>query len=157
VVTAGTSLLSRGKQGGRVFVEDSCCGTLQTQGPAPIIARQFNTEGGGTRIVAHGTPITILGLKTEGDCTVLQADSGARATILGGLMYIVGNADPATPAFVVDDASLSASFVEESLRPHSHYTTYVRDGTPVLATQFPPRGFGRIVPWLEHDRLKSTP
>ena len=158
VVTAGTSLLSRGKQGGRVFVEDSCCGALQTEGPAPVIARQFNTEGGGTRIVANGTPITILGLKTEGDCTVLQAEGGARATILGGLVYIVGDADQSIPAFVVKDARLTASFVEESLRPYSHYTIYVRDqrgGASVAAAQFPARGFGRIVPWLVTGQLVS--
>jgi hypothetical protein len=148
VVTAGTSLLSRGTQGGRVFIEDSCCGGLQTQGSAAVIARQFNTEGGGTRIAAKGTPITILGLKTEGDCTVLQAEDGARATILGGLVYIVGDADPSVPAFVVGDAKLTASFVEESLRPYSHYTTYVRGQTQVQATRFPQRGFGRMVPWL---------
>ncbi|HEX3991725.1 MAG TPA: hypothetical protein VHX39_11200, partial [Acetobacteraceae bacterium] len=149
IVTAGTSLLDRQANGGRVFIEDTCCGALHIAGPQPVIARQLDTEGGDTRIANDGGNLVVLGLKTEGDCTVLDDRNGARATILGGLLYIVGDADPTVPAFRDPSGGLSASFVEESLRPGSHYSIYRQGGgQDVRATEFPPRGDGRIVPWL---------
>lgn len=149
IVTAGTSLLRRGPGGGRTFIEDVCCGTLSVAGSAPVYAMQLDTEGGGTRIVDRGSPLTILGLKTEGDCTVLDNGAGAVSRILGGLLYVVHDADAAVPAFRNDNASLRASFVEESFRAGSRYTTYLVDAKhEVPASAFPARGYGRVVPLL---------
>jgi hypothetical protein len=149
IVTAGTSLLDRKPSGGRVFIEDTCCGALRIAGPQPVIARQLDTEGDGTRIDNDGGNLAVLGLKTEGDCTVLDDRNGARATILGGLLYIVGDADPKVPAFRDQNGGLTASFVEESLRPTSHYSVYLQgNGPDISATDFPSRGDGRIVPLL---------
>lgn len=151
IVTAGTSLLDRGANGGRVFIEDVCCGTMKIAGQRPVYARQFDTEGDGTRIVNDGAPLTILGLKTEGDCVVLDNRDGARSAILGGLLYIVHDADPAIPAFRNTNSTLQASFVEESLRPASRYTVYLQDldeRHDIRADSFPVRAYGRIVPWL---------
>jgi hypothetical protein len=149
IVTAGTSLLDRKASGGRVFIEDTCCGALHIAGPQPVIARQLDTEGGDTRIDNDGGNLVVLGLKTEGDCTVLDNRNGAHATILGGLLYIVGDADPPVPAFRDQGGGLNASFVEESLRAGSHYSFYLQ-GLP--AAKFPARGDGRIVPWLSSAR-----
>ena len=122
---------------------------LRIAGPAQVYARQLDTEGGGTRIENDGSPLAILGLKTEGDCTVLDNRNGARSTIYGGLLYIVRDADPAVPAFVNSNARLLASFLEESFRSASRYTVYLRDqGRDVPAASFPTRGYGRVVPWL---------
>jgi Pectate lyase superfamily protein len=149
VVTAGAALLDRAANGGRVFIEDVCCGALRLAGAAPVVARQLNTEGGDTRIVNRGAPLTILGLKTEGDCTVLENLAAGRADVLGGLIYIVGDANPAIPAFVARGAPLRASFVEESFRAGSRYTIYARDANrDIRAREFPARGFGRLVPEL---------
>jgi hypothetical protein len=151
IVTAGTSLVDRGANGGRVFIEDVCCGSLKVAGKSPVYARQLDTEGDGTRIVNDGAPLTILGLKTEGDCVVLDNRDGARSTILGGLVYVVSDANPAIPAFRNANSTLQASFVEESLRPASRYTVYLRDAgarRDLRADSFPARGYGRIVPWL---------
>jgi hypothetical protein len=145
VVTAGTSLLDRKASGGRVFIEDTCCGALKMAGPAPVVARQLDTEGGDTRILNDGGNLAVLGLKTEGDGIVVDNRGGAHSTILGGLLYIVAEADPAIPAFKASGPGLSATFVEESLRPESHYTNYLQTQP---AADFPPRGDGRIVPWL---------
>ncbi len=157
IVTAGTSLLDRKSSGGRTFIEDVCCGKVSIAGPAPVYARQLDTEGGETRILNQGSPLTILGLKTEGDCTVLDNRLGAVTRILGGLLYIVHDADPAVPAFRNDDASLQASFVEESFRATSRYSTYVVDSSgaktrQVAAAGFPARGYGRAVPLLTVSR-----
>ncbi len=151
IVTAGTSLLDRGANGGRVFIEDVCCGAMKIAGSSPVYARQLDTEGGDTRIINDGAPLTILGLKTEGDCTVLDNRNGARSTVLGGLVYIVHDADATIPAFRNANSSLQATFVEESLRPASRYAIYLQDPTAqreVRADDFPARGYGRIVPWL---------
>jgi hypothetical protein len=154
IVTAGTSLLDRGAGGGRVFIEDVCCGSMRIAGPAPVFARQFDTEGGDTRILNDGSPLAILGLKTEGDCTVLDNRNGAISNILGGLLYIVSAADPDVPAFRNTNATLQASFAEEAFDPAKRYTVYLRDQDgrrDVPASNFPTRGYGRLVPWLVTD------
>jgi hypothetical protein len=149
IVTAGTGLIDRKAVGGRVFIEDTCCGPLRLAGPAPVIARQLDTEGGDIRILNEGAPFTVLGLKTEGNGVVIDNRAGARSTVLGGLVYVVRDADPAIPAFRNAGGTLRAAFVEESLRPASRYTIYVQGaGRDIRATEFPPRGSGRIVPWL---------
>lgn len=153
IVTAGTTLLDRKASGGRTFIEDVCCGKISIAGPAPVYARQLDTEGGETRILNRGSPLTILGLKTEGDCTVLDNRAGAISRILGGLLYVVSDADASVPAFRNDSSSLQASFVEESFRAGSRYTTYLADTGSgqthqTAASEFPARDFGRIVPLL---------
>ncbi|HEV2169865.1 MAG TPA: glycosyl hydrolase family 28-related protein, partial [Candidatus Binatus sp.] len=64
VVAAGVTLLDRTPGGGRVFIEDVCCGRIQIAGPHAVLARQLDTEGGGVRITNLGSPLWILGLKT---------------------------------------------------------------------------------------------
>ena len=151
IVTAGTSLLDRSPHGGRVFIEDVCCGKLRIAGPAAVYARQLDTEGGDTRILNNGSPLTILGLKTEGDGIVLDNRDGAQSAILGGLLYVVHDANPEIPAFRNSGSTLLAAFLEESFRPASRYTIYVQDPDTSMqhtAAEFPTRGYGRIVPWL---------
>ena len=100
---------------------------LHIAGPQPVIARQLDTEGGDTGSSMMAATWRCSGLKTEGDGAVLDDRNGARATILGGLLYIVGDADPAGAGVsVTPSGGLSATFVEESLRPDSHYTTICR-------------------------------
>jgi hypothetical protein len=157
IVTAGTSLLDRRASGGRTFIEDTCCGKLSIAGSAPVYARQLDTEGGETRILNQGSPLTIVGLKTEGDCTVLDNRAGAVSKILGGLLYIVHDADASIPAFRNSGASLQASFVEESFSANGRYTTYLEDSSGgqthrTAAAGFPARGFGRVVPLLSAGR-----
>ncbi len=154
IVSAGTTMLDRRATGGRAFLDNMCCGLLRITGPQPVFARQFDSEGTTTRIINRGSPLSILGLKTEGVCTVLDNREGARTDILGGLVYVVRDGAPATvPTFINTGSSLSAGFVEESLRSGSRYQIYVGraagDTTPpVPVTDFPERGFGRFVPDL---------
>ena len=152
IVTAGTSLLQRGPGGGRTFIQDVCCGTMQIAGPAPVYAMQFDTEGGGDRIVNNGSPLVVLGIKTEGNCTVIDNRQGAHSTILGGLLYIVGDATPAVPAFRNAGGWLQASFIEESFSATSRYRTYLDDASAhreIPATDFIARRYGRLVPLLQ--------
>ena len=41
------------------------------------------------RIHNNGSPLVVLGLKTEGYCTAVSSESGANTAILGGLLYVV--------------------------------------------------------------------
>src|SRR5262249_25513950 len=155
VVTAGVTLLDRKPDGGRVFIENVCCGPVLLAGPQPVYARQLDTEGGAVRIVNTGAPLWVLGLKTEGIATVLDNRAGARSDIFGGLLYMVRTADRATtvPAFRNAGGWLSAAFAEESLRPESRYVVYLAEqeatGTrETRVTEFPARGLGRTVPYL---------
>ena len=108
----GTSLLQRGPGGGRAFIEDVCC-NVHITGVAPVYARQLDTEGGGRRIVNDGSPLVVLGIETEGDCTVIENHQGAHSTILGGLLSSVHDANPGVPAFRNAGAARSrASFIE---------------------------------------------
>jgi hypothetical protein len=155
IVSAGTTMLDRKAGGGRAFLENMCCGLLRLTGPQPVFARQFNSEGTTTRIINRGSPLSLLGVKTEGVCTVLENRDGARSDIFGGLVYVVRDgAAPSIPTFINASAFLSATFVEESLRTGSRYQVYVaRDPAdprgPVPVTLFPARGYGRFVPTLE--------
>jgi hypothetical protein len=154
VVSAGTTLLDRKAAGGRAFLEDVCCGRIELTGPKPVIARQFDTEGGGIRIADRGSPLSILGLKTEGVSVILDNSAGAHTDIFGGLVYMVRDgADTTIPAFHNTDSWLAAAFVEESLRAESRYQAYIGPAgnsqrTTVPVDKFPARGFGRFVPNL---------
>lgn len=155
IISAGTTMLDRKAGGGRAFLENMCCGLLRLTGPQPVFARQFDSEGTTTRIINRGSPLSILGLKTEGVCTVLENRDGARSDIFGGLVYVVRDgAAPSIPTFTNAGSYLSATFVEESLRTGSRYQVYVaRDPAdprgPVPVTAFPQRGYGRFVPALQ--------
>jgi len=152
VVSAGVTLLDRKAEGGRVFLEDVCCGRMQIAGPRPVLARQFDTEGGGVRILNVGSPLWILGLKTEGICTIVENHQRAHTDIFGGLVYMVrDNPGTAVPALHNIDSWLAASFAEESLRPSSRYSVFLAQESPggtktIDVNSFPERGFGRFVP-----------
>ena len=159
VLSAGVTTIDRRESGGATYMEDTCCGPAQMTGPAQVTARQLNTEGGGVRIQNRGAPLLIIGLKTEGNCTVVSSTAGARTVVLGGLLYIVSNPSPAAlPAFVSDNSTVMAAFVEESLRAPSHYTDYLLEhgglgSRAVAAATMLPRGLGRLVPLLQSDPL----
>lgn len=154
ILSAGTTMLSRAAGGGQAFLDNMCCGLLRITGPQPVFARQFDSEGTTTRIINRGSPLSILGLKTEGICTILDNREGGRSDIFGGLVYVVRDGAPANvPTFINSGSFLSASFIEESLRTGSRYQVYVgRDPGdprgPVSVTGFPLRGYGRFIPGL---------
>lgn len=154
IVGAGVTLLDRRPSGGSAFIENTCCGRFQFAGAAGIYARQLDTEGGGVRILNRGSPLWILGLKSEGIATLIDNRDGAKTEIFGGLIYMVRErTKPDTPAFINTNAWLSASIVEESLRASSRYDVFLsqRSGrTPAdrPAVDFPARGLGRFLPNL---------
>jgi hypothetical protein len=124
---------------------------MEIAGPDAVVARQFDTEGAGVRVADKGSPLSILGLKTEGISTIVEASDGAVADIFGGLVYMVRDPQGAPPpAFRATGSRLTASFAEEVLRPENRYRTFLaRDGAaPTQAENFPERGLGRFVTGL---------
>ncbi len=161
IVSAGVGLLDRKQQGGRVFLEDVCCGRIVLTGPRAVVARQFDTEGGGVRIVNRGSPLSILGLKTEGVSTIVDNLDGAQTDIFGGLVYMVRDPQGAPlPAFHNSGSRLSASFAEEVLKAGNQYRVYVAQDAPgatVGMDRFAPRGLGRFVTGLATDQAGPPP
>ena len=115
IVTAGTSLLDRERRAaGACSSRTSAAAACTSPDPARSMPASSIPRAANVRIVNDGSPLAILGLKTEGVCTVLENRNGARSVIHGGLLYMVRDADPQVPAFINADGSLLATFVEES-------------------------------------------
>ena len=151
IVSAGATMLDRTAHGGPAALENVCCGPMKLAGPAPVTARQYDTEGGDTRIDNAGAPFTIIGLKTEQESTVIRTSRGGRTEIMGGLVYMVHTPSlKAFPIFINHDGSLAASFVEEVLQAGHGYHTMTRtedDGrvSTIEAATMPPRGLGHMI------------
>jgi hypothetical protein len=132
-----------------VFIEDICCGRVIAAGRQPISARQLNTEGPTTRIMLNGTPLSVLGLKTEFAATIIDARGGADVEVLGGLLYPVRPVPATLPAFRVSDGRMLLSYGESGYAPGMNYVVHVEQtaGSPerVLAERFPSRLMGRMV------------
>ncbi|MEZ5691147.1 MAG: glycoside hydrolase family 55 protein [Rickettsiales bacterium] len=153
VIGAGVTTLKRNKNGGEVFLENSCCGFIDISGSNGVWARQLNTEGGGVRIKNNGSPLWISGIKTEHNCTVIENKNGAVTELMGGLIYMVRPYDSPRPAFVNDNSKMSLSYVEEAFFANSVYKTHLKSeiagsSENVMAEELPQRGKGRIIPQL---------
>ncbi len=153
VVGAGAGI-KRSATGGELFLENiSVAGGLtDISGDSGVWARQLDTEGGGgsTRIVNNGAPFWVLGIKTEGNCTVLNNKNGANSEIIGGLIYMVRPADNKRPAFINENAKLKASYAEEAFDKKAAYETHLLEikgdnEREVSADMLPARAAGRKV------------
>lgn len=154
IVSAGAILLDRIAQGGPAAVENVCCGPMRVAGPAPVTARQFDTEGGGVRVENAGAKLSIIGLKTEQESTVVRTTRGGRTDIIGGLVYlVVAPSSQPLPIFVSQDSQVTASFAEEILQRGHGYRVYLHDDADgriedTAADTMPARGLGHIAATL---------
>ena len=156
VVGAGVTTLLRPANAGKAFVEDTCIGTFDVSGDAGIWIRQLNSEGSGVRVRNHGAPLWILGVKTEGDSTVVDNDHG-RTEVLGGLLYIVHGADPAVPAFRNEDGKLYVAYAEEAFDRTAVYQEHVVNSnqgrmSTVAAGDLPARDLARMQPGMSYPQ-----
>jgi hypothetical protein len=144
--------LCRRASGGPLVLENTV-GPLDVSGPAGVWASQLNIEGQGTLIRNHGTPLAILGLKTEQNATVLENVAGGQTEILGGLFYMVFPPAEARPALTnAGGGRVFAAYTESAYRPGAIYTEHMVQLEPgtrrvrVRATDLPARGLGRVSP-----------
>ena len=79
-----------------------------------IWARQFNTEGHGTKITNNGAILWILGLKTEKYGTAIDTSSGGFTEVIGGLIYrIAKTTDDNSPMFWITNANATFAGIGE--------------------------------------------
>ena len=114
-------------RGGKVFLE-AISGTDWQFSGQHVFARQLNPEGNtpAAKIVNDGGDLWIFGLKTEGNNTLIDTRNGGRTEVLGGLIYPVSTVEPATPAFINNESSLSFTLAESSYIANGTYNTWVR-------------------------------
>jgi hypothetical protein len=153
VAGAGVITLKRPATSGKVFIEDTCCGSMNIAGRNPVWMRQLDSEGLQPRVTNNGAPLWILGLKTEGNCTAVENTNGAQTEVLGGLMYIVRPVKQSVPAFVNTNSQMLVSFVEEGFTANALYTTYLADTESGTVHDFeaasqPPRNVAHMAPLL---------
>jgi hypothetical protein len=160
IPSVGVGMLARPSGGGRVFLDDVCCGGMRIAGDRPVVAWQFDTEGAGTRIINVNSPLWIMGLKTERPNVILQQGAGATTELMGGLIYMVlPNPDPSLPAFSAIDSTINATFAEEAFAVDRAFAFYLvasdhGKSRKVARDAFPVReeaGSGRIIPLLSND------
>ncbi len=149
--------------GSKLFVEDVCGGNWHLD-RVDAVGRQWNSEvkakSGLVNIRQRGGTLAILGYKTEYGMTVLDADEGARAEVLGSYNYHGSE----LPCYLLGDARLSLV----GLVTHEGYTPMVlqqRDGqrrqlswapyhpvsnkTPAIPGLV--RIYGQHVPWFSTE------
>jgi Pectate lyase superfamily protein len=151
----GVLAVDRKAGGGALFLDNVSVGPLRLAGPQGVWARQLNTEGPGIRIANEGAPLSVLGLKSEQNATLVDNQAGAQSEIVGGLIYLVNVPSPQRPAFVNrQGARLVAAYVESSYIAGATYAEHaVEIGAEgamkiVAAERLPLRGRARIVPGL---------
>jgi hypothetical protein len=149
LVGMGT-VFERDAEGGALYLSDISGGfLLHVAGHSPVWGRQVDTEGGGARggtgsvrITNDGAPMWLLGLKSEGDNTLVASSGGAVTDILGVLFASLRGASQ--PLFQSIDSHLDAAGVEVAWKPGASYHTILLETlngreTSISADTFPPR------------------
>jgi hypothetical protein len=149
IVGMGT-VFQRDSEGGPLYLSNISGGfLLRVAGRAPVWGRQVDTEGGGARggtgsvrIANDGAPMWLLGLKSEGDNTLVASSGGAVTDVVGTLFASLRGASQ--PLFVSVDSHFDAAGVEIAWKPGASYHTILletRDNHAVTVTAdtFPPR------------------
>lgn len=113
------------------FIED-VVGPLRVGQNEKVWARQFNPESPRREmLVVDGGQVWILGMKTEGRATHIDARNGARVELLGGVAYQSWKSQPLDPPMFIVDAASEASFTIGFYHFNLPFTTIVeetRDG-----------------------------
>jgi hypothetical protein len=151
------AMVNRFAEGGPVFGENIAAGYVYVAGPAGAWLRQLDTEGHGVRIQNNGSPLWMLGVKSEQTNTLAQTTNGGATEVVGALVYRVFGTDPQRPLFVNVDGRLAASYAEEAFRSDAFYSVHLDSDVGgehrvVRAEQLPRRGdIARMVPNLSTD------
>jgi hypothetical protein len=141
---------------GRLYLEDVTMRCWFAKGQR-VWARQLNSE---TQRFTNqpldrndGADLWILGMKTEGPCTIIETGNGGRTELLGGIFDPVQKVAAETPAFINDNSMVALSYVLFTHGATSRYELHVADtqggqSRRLMRTDIPKRGdsFGSFVP-----------
>ncbi len=144
-------------EGANVFLEDVVAAVEMKKG-ATVYARQFNTEytdearhfidddakfdfGQGLESRGNfndGGTLWVLGIKTEGDGTIVSTINGGKTEVLGALIYANKAINPNKKMFVSQNSSISIS-IRESLGRNQpfHPIVETRDGQTKIMKPVP--------------------
>ena len=113
VNTAGVKIDANGS--GNLYLEDVVASFASfNNSEQKIWARQFNTEGKGTKITNKGAKLWIFGLKTERFGTVVETLSGGFTEVIGGFIYRVAKtAEDDAPMFAINNAQATFAGIAE--------------------------------------------
>jgi len=150
-VSSGATLM-RQPSGGPLVIENAAV-LMRVAGPAGVWASQLNSEGQGVLIRSRGTPLSILGLKTEQNATVLDNEDG-QVEVTGGLLYIVSlHGKEPKPALINRGAGrVFAAYGESAYVPDAVYQAHFvqMDGEVqrevIRSEDLPKRGLARVNP-----------
>ncbi len=99
---------------GEVFIEDVCGNPFRFE-RQKVWARQLNPESSKrTKITARDSQLWILGLKTEGDATAIDA-AGGRVEVCGAFIY-ANTPRPKQPLVILRDTEMSMTMGESAYR-----------------------------------------
>lgn len=115
VIQSCCDVSCHGRECGDLYVEDTCSNPFSNWifDRMNVWARQFNIENQGTHFINSGSKVWILGYKTERGGVLAETTQDGKTEIIGGFFYAT-NGPKATPAFYVNNASLSVSMAEAS-------------------------------------------
>ncbi|GAX44202.1 hypothetical protein NIES4075_52190 [Tolypothrix sp. NIES-4075] len=94
---------------GDLFVED-VIGSLSILYPQNVWARQLNTEHVNPELRNVAGKVWVLGMKTEGPLTVLDASKGSQTEILGAAFGPLQDVPANIPVALINDAEVSLSY-----------------------------------------------
>ena len=158
-------IVTNSRGAGFLFMENVCCPKLRLEGSQNVWIRQFNTEGGGVRVINNGANLWILGIKTEGANTVISTKGGGRSEVVGGLLYPVRSVPKDLPAFINEDSYHSLIYAVSAYSRDRNYEVHVeetRHGVTnrLRRSDLHSRGFGSLMPFRNlaaaDDRENAT-
>lgn len=141
---------------GKLYLEDVTMRCWFAKGQH-VWARQLDSETqqftDQPLIRNDGADLWVLGMKTEGPCTIIETLSGGRTELLGGIFDPVRPVPADRPAFINDQSSVTLSYDLFTYGGASRYEVHVLDTQGgqtrrLMRADIPKRGdsFGSYVP-----------
>jgi hypothetical protein len=143
----------RGILGAPLILENYAGSRMTIDGTNPVYGRQIDIERNSPAILNTGSPLWILGMKAEGNVTLVDTEAGGQTEVLGGSTYMVTRvAGTATaPAFISHDSKTLVTFSEIVFNTAYSFTNYLQSTVGGVVTNYPAslypvRGLGHTVP-----------
>ncbi|MFZ4575286.1 MAG: PA14 domain-containing protein, partial [Phycisphaerales bacterium] len=135
VVADGDISYRNTRSGGKVHLEN-VVGTDMTFSGQRVWASQLNPEGNSAHVVNNAGDLYALGVKTEGNGSVLVTQGRGRSLILGGLVYPSTTIPDRTRAMFTNiESSLSMSMPESCYIPDGSFAVWVRETRAGITTE----------------------
>jgi hypothetical protein len=114
---------------GELYLDDVGLEIVTFKHTPAVWAWQLNTEGSGNipRITNDGTKLWIMGIKTEGNSTIIETKNGGQTEVFGTLFYPATSVPAGRPALINDESDLSAIVSFSSYVQNGFFTNWVRE------------------------------